>query len=102
MNESNISESLYREYHQFNRNLTYFIVALVSVAALIIWFMDIDLGGKRASLMGIIFMVLAYFTYQIPYIGYQYLKYKYKNESEKRTALGYDWRQFRDLAMLRR
>ena len=102
MIESNLSDGLYREFHQFNRNLTYFIVALVGVAALIVWLLGIDVGGKTASTMGVVFMMLAFFTYQIPYISYRYLQYKYKNESEKRTVLGYDWKQFRDLAMQKR
>ncbi|MEJ2115305.1 MAG: hypothetical protein P8X88_04490 [Gammaproteobacteria bacterium] len=102
MNESNVSDELYREFHQFHRNLTYLVVALVGATALIVWFLGIDVGGKRASMMGVIFMLLAYFTYQIPYISYRYLQHKYKNESEKRDVLGYDWKQFRDLAMQRR
>ncbi len=102
MIESNISHALYKEFQQVNRNLTYITIALVCVVALIVWLFGIDVGTKRASSIGIMFMVLAYFTYKIPYISYRYMLNKYKNESEKRSAIGYDWKQFRDLAMQRK
>jgi hypothetical protein len=75
---------------------------LVAVAALSVWLFSIDVGGKRTSSMGVMFMLLAFFTYKIPYLSYRYMLYKYKNESEKRTTIGYDWKQFRDQAMQRR
>jgi len=102
MSESEISSELYKEFHQISRNLTYLTVASVCVSALLVWLLGIDVGGKRTSSMGVIFMLLAFFTYQIPYISYRYMQYKYKNQSVKRLAIGYDWKQFRDRAMQRR
>ncbi len=102
MSESDISYEIYKEFHRISRKITYLTVALVAVAALVVWLLNIDIGGKRTSLMGVGFMLLAFFTYQIPYICYRYLLYKYKNDSEKRSAVGYDWKQFRDQAMLHR
>ena len=102
MNESNLSEELYREFHKMNRNLTYMTIALVSVAALLVWVFNIDVGGKRTSLMGLMFMLLAAFTFKIPHISYRYLVSKYKNNKEKRSILGADWKLFRDAAMMRR
>ncbi len=102
MTESNISQELYKEFHQISRYLTYLTIGLVAVAALSVWLFSIDVGGKRTSSMGVMFMLLAFFTYKIPYLSYRYMLYKYKNESEKRTTIGYDWKQFRDQAMQRR
>jgi len=102
MSESNVSEELFREFHQINRKLTYMTVALVCVVALVVWLFGLNAGGKFTSVMGLLFMVLAFFTYKIPYISYRAMQRKYKDESEKRTAIGYDWKQFRDQAMLRK
>jgi|GEM_PF-3573515 len=102
MNESNISEELYREFHQISRKLTYVTVGFVCTLALIVWLTGFDVGGKRTSLMGIMFMILAFFTFKIPHISYQYMQRKYKSESEKRSVLGYDWKHFRDQAMQRK
>ncbi|MGH1538271.1 MAG: hypothetical protein ACRBDX_09550 [Gammaproteobacteria bacterium] len=102
MSESNVSDEIYKEFHQISRTLTFCTVAIVAAAALIVWLLGIDVGGKRTSLMGVAFMLLAFFTYQIPYICYRYLLYKYKNESQKRSAVGYDWKHFRDQAMQHR
>lgn len=102
MSESNISEELCKEFHQISRKLTYMTVALVCAIALIVWLTGIDVGGKRTSLMGAMFMSLAFFTYKIPHLSYRYMQRKYKGESEKRSVLGYDWKQFRDLAMQRK
>lgn len=102
MNESDLSQKLYKEFHQLSRNLTYLTIGLVAVAALAVWVFGIDLGGKRTSSMGVMFMLLAFFTYKIPYLSYRYMLNKYKNESEKSAAMGYDWKQFRDRAMLRK
>jgi len=102
MTESNMSQELYKEFHQISRNLTYLTIGLVAVAALSVWLFNIDVGGKRTSSMGVMFMLLAFFTYKIPYLSYRYMQYKYKHESEKRSVIGYDWKQFRDQAMQRR
>ena len=102
MNESNLSEELFREFHQISRKLTYMTVAFVCVIALVVWLTSFDVGGKRISLMGVMFMSLAFFTYKIPYISYRYMQRKYKSESQKRAVLGYDWKHFRDQAMQRK
>jgi hypothetical protein len=102
INESDLTGKLCAEFHQISRNLTYFTIALVAVSALAVWLFSIDLGGSRTTLMGLAFMSLAVFTYKIPYISYRYMQRKYKNVAEKSTVLGYDWKQFRDLAMQRR
>ena len=102
MSESNISEELFREFHQISRKLTYMTVAMVCVIALLVWLTGFDVGGKRTSLMGIMFMILAFFTYNIPHISYRYMQRKYTSESEKRSVLGYDWKHFREQAMQRK
>lgn len=102
MTESNISQQLYREFHQFSRKLTFATIGLVAVVALAVWLFGIDVGGNRTTAMGAMFMMLALFTYKIPHISYKFLLYKYKNDTEKRNAIGYDWKHFRDLAMQRR
>ncbi len=102
MSESKISQSLYSEYHVLNRNLTYMTIALVCLAALIIWIFNVDLKGERTTLMGLMFMLLAAFTFKIPHISYRLLKSKYKNNPEKCSILGADWKIFRDAAMLNR
>jgi len=102
MNESNISDEVYREFHQISRKLTYMTVALVCAAALIVWLLSIDISGKRTSLLGVMFMGLAFFTYKIPHISYRFMQGKYKGTTAKRNILGYDWKQFRDQAMQRR
>lgn len=102
MIESSLTHELYSEFHQINRNLTYTTIGLVALVAMIIWLFGIDVGGKRTSMMGAIFIMLAVFTYKIPYISYRYMLKKYKNDSEKRSAIGYDWKHFRDLAMQHR
>ena len=102
MTESNLKNKLYSEFHQINRNLTYATIGLVALAAILVWIFGIDLGGRRTSMMGAVFIMLAVFTYKIPYISYRYMLKKYKNDSEKCSAIGYDWKQFHDLAMQRR
>ena len=102
MSESKLSQSLYSEYHVLNRNLTYMTIALVCLAALLIWIFNVDLKGERTTLMGLMFMLLAAFTFKIPHISYRFLKYKYKNNPEKYSILGADWKSFRDAAMLNR
>jgi len=106
MTESNLSNNtsaeVYKEFHHVNRKLTYATVGLVCLAALLVWLLGIDVKGKHLSSMGLMFMFLALFTYKIPYISFRYLQKKYANESEKRSAIGYDWKTFRDLAMQRR
>ncbi len=102
MTESKISQELYSEFHQFSRNLTFLTIGLVAVAAMLVWLFGIDVGGNRTTAMGAMFMILALFTYKIPHISYKYLLNKYKNDTEKRNAIGYDWKQFRDSAMQRR
>ena len=102
MTESDLSQQLYSEFHIICRNLTYFTIALVCVAALIVWIFAIDLGGKRTTLMGAMFMILAAFTFKIPYFSYRYLLSKYKHHDEKRSILGTDWKLFRDNAMQHR
>ena len=102
MNESKLSQELYKEFHRVSRSLTYLTVALVAIVALFIWLFEIDIGGKRTTLMGVMFMILAVFTYQIPYFSYRYMTIKYKHHNEKSALLGTDWKQFRDAAMLRK
>lgn len=102
MTESKISHELYREFHQISRKLTFATVGLVAVVALAVWLFGIDVGGNRTTAMGAMFMMLALFTYKIPHISYKYLLNKYKNDTERRSAIGYDWKHFRDLAMQRR
>lgn len=102
MTESKILKDLYREFHQLSRTLTFATIGLVALAALTVWLFDIDLGGNRTTAMGAMFMILALFTYKIPHISYKYLLNKYKHDTEKRNAIGYDWKHFRDLAMQRR
>jgi hypothetical protein len=102
MIESKISEDLYREFHQFSRKLTYATIGLVAIVAFAVWLFKIDVGGNRTTAMGAMFMLLALFTYKIPHISYKYLLNKYKNDTIKRNAIGYDWKQFRDIAMQRR
>jgi len=102
MIKSDLTHELYSEFHQINRNLTYTTIGLVALVAIIVWLFGIDVGGKRTSMMGTIFIMLAVFTYKIPYITYRYMLKKYKNDPEKRSAIGYDWKQFHDLAMQRR
>ena len=102
MNESNLSQELYGEFNKLCRNLTYATIALVCIAALIIWIFDIDLGGQRTTLMGVSFMVLAAFTFKIPYLSYRYMLSKYKHHEDKSSILGVDWKLFRDNAMQHR
>ena len=102
MSESKLSQELYDEYQRINRNLTYTSVALVCIAAFVVWLFNIDLGGQRTSLMGIMFMLLAVVTFKIPYFSYRYLRRKYKNHAEKFSILGSDWKLFRDTAMMRK
>ncbi|QMU60588.1 MAG: hypothetical protein GKR92_02300 [Gammaproteobacteria bacterium] len=102
MTENNVSDEIYKEFHQINRKLTYSTIGLVCITALLVWLNGIDFRGKHLSEMGLLFMLLGFFTYKIPYISYRFLLYKYKNVSEKRSAIGYDWKQFRDIAMLRK
>ncbi len=98
----NLSQEVYSEFHRLNRYLTYMTILLVCFAALIVWVFSIDIGGKRTTLMGAMFMLLAAFTFKIPYISYRYLRSKYKNHSEKCSILGTDWKLFHDAAMLKR
>ena len=102
MSESKILQDICREFHAFNRKLTYATIGLVAMVALVVWIFGIDVGGNRTTAMGAMFMILALFTYKIPHISYKYLLNKYKHDSEKRNAIGYDWKQFRDVAMQRR
>ncbi len=102
MSESELSQELYNEFLKINRYLTYGTVAFVCVVAFVVWIFDIDLGGQRTSLMGLMFMLLAVVTFKIPYISYRYLRKKYKNHAEKNSILGVDWKLFRDAAMMRK
>ena len=110
MNESNISNDsssdvsseVYKEFHKINRKLTYSTIGLVCVTALVLWLNGVDVRGKHLSEMGLLFMLLGFFTYKIPYISYRFMQKKYKNEPAKRSVVGYDWKTFLDLAMQRR
>lgn len=110
MNESKISNNdsdavsneVYKEFHKINRKLTYSTIGLVSVTAFVLWLNGVDIKGKHLSEMGLLFMLLGFFTYKIPYISYRFMQKKYKNEPGKRSTLGYDWKTFLDLAMQRR
>ena len=106
MTESNVSDAVsgevYKEFHRINRKLTYSTIGLVCITALLLWLNGIDVRGKHLSEMGLLFMLLGFFTYKIPYISYRYMLKKYKNVPEKRSAIGYDWKQFLNSAMQRR
>lgn len=106
MTESNVSDrvsdEVCKEFHKINRKLTYSTIGLVCVTALLVWLNGIDVRGKHLSEMGLLFMLLGFFTYKIPYISYVFMQKKYKNHAEKRTVLGYDWKSFLNLAMQRK
>ena len=99
---SNVSSEVYKEFHKINRKLTYSTIGLVCVTALVVWLNGIDVRGKHLSEMGLLFMLLGFFTYKIPYISYRFMQKKYKNEPAKLSAIGYDWKTFLNLAMQRR
>lgn len=110
MNESKISDNasdgvsseVYKEFHKISRKLTYSTIGLVCVTAFVVWLNGTDVRGKHLSEMGMLFMLLGFFTYKIPYISYRFMQKKYKNQAEKRSVLGYDWKTFIDLAMQRK
>lgn len=102
MRKSNLSKLLEQEFHQLNRKLTYITIALVCFFAVVLWWHGVEVKGNSATLIGTMFMILAVFTFNIPYITYRYLLKKYKDDPDKQSALGPNWREFRDSAMQRK
>jgi len=102
MNKSNLTKFLQEEFHQLSRKLTYITIAIVCVAAIVFWWHGIEVKGNAAVLIGAMFMILAAFTLNIPYFIYRYMYRKYKDDPEKQSALGPNWREFRDSAMQRK
>jgi len=102
MIQSNLSYFMQQEFHQLSRKLTYVTIAVVCALAMLCWWLGVEVKGNMATGIGAIFIILAAFTLQIPYMTYRYMLKKYKNEPEKRSALGPNWQDFRDSAMRRR
>ena len=102
MNESNLYDELYAEYHAISRNLIYTTVGFVAALAGIIWLLGIDISGRQSTFMGAMFILLAVFTYQIPAITYRYLSSKYKDDEDKSIILGTDSKTFHEAAMQHR
>ena len=102
MTESKLLVYLLQEFHLISRKMTYATVAIVCVFAIVAWWFGIEVKGKTATLIGLMFIVLAAFTLQIPYITYRFMLKKYKNDPDKLSALGPNWQDFRDSALQRR
>jgi len=102
MIQSSLVHFMQQEFHQLSRKLTYITIAVVCAWALLAWWLGVEVKGNMATGIGAIFIVLAAFTLKIPYMTYWYMLKKYKNEPEKRSALGPNWQDFRDSAMRRR
>ena len=102
MTQSKLSDFMRQEFHQLSRKFTYVTIAIVCIFAMLFWWLGVEVKGSMATLVGALFIVLAAFTFQIPYITYRYMLKKYKHEPEKLTALGPNWREFREYAMQRR
>ena len=88
MNESNLLHLIQQEFHQLNRKLTYATVAIVCICAMIFYWMGLEVKGNAATIVGAMFIILAVFTFQIPYISYRYMLKKYQDEPEKLAVLG--------------
>lgn len=99
MNKSNLLNLLQQEFHQLSRKLTYFTIAIVCLAAVVFWWHGVEVKGNTATLIGSMFLILAVFTLNIPYITYRYMLKKYKDDPEKQSALGPTWQEFRESAM---
>lgn len=102
MIQSSLSHVMQKEFHQRSRTFTYATIAVVCGLALVFWWLGVEVKGNMATFIGAMFILLAAFTFQIPYITYRYMLKKYKNEPEKLSALGPNWHEFRDNAMQRR
>ena len=102
MSKGNLLTLLEKEFHQLCRNFTYITVAIVLITAVIFWWNGVEVKGNAAILIGVMFMVLAVFTLNIPYFTYRFMLSKYKDDSDKHAALGPSWREFRDGAMKRK
>ena len=102
MSKSNILRLLEKEFHQLSKNITYITVAIVLITAVVFWWNGVEVKGNAAILIGVMFMVLAAFTLNIPYFTYRFMLNKYKNDPDKHAALGSSWREFRDGAMQRK
>lgn len=102
MTESKLSLYMQQEFNQLNRNMTYVTVLVVCVLAIAAWWFGIEVKGKTASVVGIIFIVLAAFTFKIPFFTYRHMLRKYKNEPDKLTALGPNLREFQDNILRRK
>ncbi len=102
MIQSSLSHVMQKEFHQLSRKLTYVTIAIVCLFALVFWWLGVEVKGNMATLIGAMFIILAVFTFKIPYFTYQFMLKKYKNEPDKLSALGPNWHEFRDSAMQRR
>ena len=102
MTQGSLSHSMQREFNLLTRKITYITAAIVCVLALIFWWLGVEVKGHMATLVGGSFIAMAVFTFQIPYITYQYMLRKYKDEPDKLLALGPSWREFRKSAMQRK
>ena len=102
MSESKLTLYLQQEFHGLCRKLTHLTVVVVCVFAVVAWWFGVEVKGNTATLIGVIFIMLAAFTLKIPHITYHYMLKKYKNDPEKLSALGPNWTEFRNSAMQRR
>ena len=102
MVQSNLSKLMDQEFHRLSRKLTYITIAIICICSVIFWWFGVDAKGKWATLIGITLIILAAFTFKIPYISYRYMQVKYKSEPKKLSALEPNWREFRDRVMQRR
>ena len=102
MINSDLLNSIHEEFHHLSRKLTYLTIVLVCVLAMIFWSIGLDVVGSTATIVGVFFMLVAAFTFQIPQITYRYMLRKYRNSPENLSALGPNWADFRDRARQRK
>ncbi len=101
MTESKLSIFLQDEFQQLCRKMTYATVIAVCIFAVVAWWFGIEVKGNMATLIGLIFIILAVLTFKIPHIAYRYMLNKYKHEPEKLSALGSSWKEFKDSSQQR-
>ena len=102
MRRSELSDMLKLEFTLLNRRLTHITIVLVCILAVVMWWAGIEVQGNAASIVGVMFIGLAAFTFKIPHITYRFMLNKYKNEPEKISALGPSWQEFKTFAMRRK
>ncbi len=98
---SKILDELQMEFLQLNRKLTYATLILLGLMAVLFWLVEIEVFGKTSTLVGVVFMLLAVFFFQIPHISYNWLVRKYQQVPDKLALLGPNWRHFKKQSMQR-